>query len=291
MSKYGKKDYGTSKGQKSEDSQREPEWFKSRVRRTRVSNDNETEPGHVPSKRTVQSRGSDNERKSNSSKGNGQRSSGGTGVQVRRPKGRPTVRKQKANTNKAIGFSKQEVTLQELRKSLDDEILKSLLNDTYNPHQIVSIKYKMKGLSKVAEDALRGPMTRKRIRNVKKPRQHPTIKYGELYNRFTNGEVALDAYVILGRYLTLYKREYGENDPEFADMSISSAIFSINEMASLLTNGDFKKILEYVDKIMPLWAEQLRKGASFPNGRPTFKTFFIKRGIWSQRYSLVRRWK
>ena len=171
-------------------------------------------------------------------------------------------------------------------------MLKSLLDGSFNPQEIVAIHYNLSGLSKLVEDSYRGPIQRKRgTKRVKKPPAPPSEKFGKLYNRFTKGELALDASIVFGRYLLLYKELYGEEDPEFVGKSTASAIYAINEMATLLTDGDFTKILEFIDKLMPLWAKRLRAGADFPNGRPTFKTFFVKRGIWTQRFSLVRRWK
>lgn len=292
MSKYEKKDYGH--GRKSKESTEEenkyPNWLNGQVRRTRSATGDNSEFGELPPKRRVQFRKRSVQSESNSvGRRRSQASTSGI-KKVRKPRTRSSSGRSTKSSDREAGFAKHEVTLKTIREALDDETLTAILDGSFNPYQVVTLKYKIQGLSKLAEDSYRQPIKSRRKRRVKGKTKPPSVKYGELYNRFTRGEIALDAYVILGRYFMLYKELYDEEDPEFVGKSVSTAIYNINQMASLLTNGDFNRILDYVDKLMPLWAKQLRESADFPNGRPTFNTFFVKRTIWTQRFSLVRRW-
>jgi len=289
--KHRKKDYGESKNQDSQEDQNEPEWFNNQRRRVGVRSKPKVEHGTVPRQRSLQRSGSDDQSQSGSESGSEQTTSDGRPVRIRRPKHGRASGEKTTKGNQTTRLGKLEITLRELRDSLVDEKLESLLDGSFNPHEMVTIKYTISGLSKLAEDSLRGPITRKRNPRIKKPPLPPSKKYGDMYNRFTRGELALDAGVVLGRYLLLYKKLYGEEDPEFVGTSTSHALHAINEMATLLTDGNFDQILGFIDKLMPMWAQQLRNGADFPTARPTFNTFFVKRKIWSQRYSLVRRWK
>jgi len=276
------------KGSQSKES--DPAWLRPRHRksRNRVHKLAEDEHGRVSSKRPVQLGGS----KSDSSRVHKGTDRPRKAVRVRRPKTQGKNRKEDSNGTEATRLGKFNITLGELHTSLDVEVLEALLKGDFNPHEIVTIEYNVTGLSKLAEDSIRGPVKRRRPRKrTSKPPLPPSEKFGKLYNRFTKGELAIDARVVFGRYLLLYKELFGEEDPEFVGTNTASAIHHINEMATLLTSGDFTKILEFIDKIMPLWAKRLRDGEKFPSGRPTFNTFFKKRTIWSQRYSLFRQWR
>lgn len=286
--KHRKKNY--EQDQKSSETQNDPEWF-NKHHRTGIRSGTSPKSGRVSSEREVQFSDGDIQSKSRSQRGSKSERSRERTVRIRRPKSGRKVTKPSTDGNKSDRIGKFDITLAELRESLDKDILKALIDGSYNPNQIVTLKYTPTGLSKLAEDAIRGPIIqRRRIKTVKK-QEPPSIKYGKIYERYKKGEVALDAGAVFGRYLMLYKEQYGEEDPEFVGKKTNNALYHIEQMARDLTQGEYEKIIEFIDKIMPLWAKQLRLGANFPSTRPSFDTFFVKRKIWSQRFNLVRLWK
>jgi len=100
------------------------------------------------------------------------------------------------------------------------------------------------------------------------------------------------ASVVFGAYLAKYKEAFKEVDPQWAgNVNIRGILIHINTMAKDVAESDFYKLVEFVETIIPLWAKALRAGSTFPTGRPTAETFFVKRGMWAQRFSLYRQWK
>lgn len=183
------------------------------------------------------------------------------------------------------------VTLQDLKDSISKEILLSLLKNTYKPEKEISIKYKKKIRTKTKDPKRLKPTKLKRIHNKK--RKLADI-YVPLYENWckTRNENEITSNVIFGCYLYYYYENYKENDPEFAGKSSpKNALFHINKFIHDLeiTNRD---LLDFVETIFPLWAKaQKNENINFPDSRPSFKTFFVKRKIWSQRFSLYKRWK
>jgi hypothetical protein len=269
-----------------------PEWIVNHRNRNRISSKNKSEHGSIPQEREILIDRSRVSSDGDSKRRRNERESNDRAMRVRRPKlGKAYIGKIEERDGETR-LGKLDITLSDLRLSLSDEILETLLDRSFNPNQIATLRYNITGLSKLAEDSLRGSIQRKPIiRSAKKPDKNPSVKYIDMYKRFVDGELAPDAHIVFGRYLILYKENFGEEDPEFVGKPINGAISKINEMSSLLVDNDFTKLIDYINKIIPLWANQLKKGADFPNGRPTFNALFIKRNIWSQRFNLVRRWK
>lgn len=100
-----------------------------------------------------------------------------------------------------------------------------------------------------------------------------------------------DDHIVFGCYLYLYAQEFGEDDPEWVVVKPFTGLFKIKKMANDLTDGNYVPIIEYLETLIPLWANRLRNGESFPNMRPTFDTLLTRRKIWAQRHMLSNRWK
>ena len=279
------------------DNIKDPDWIKAINNKDRISDGTKIQPRRISSKGRIQFNDGINESGSNSTRKRRSKTSNDEFMQNSRSKSRKTIIKKDEESNRKIKLGKIDITLGDLRESLSDKTFKLLLNNKHNPNEIVTIKYEMTNISKLAEDSFflsNKNNKRRRINKVKQKLKPPSEMFGNIYKRYLNNEIELSATIILSRYFILYKKLFGEEDPEFVGKSVKNTkryISYINEMTSLLAENNYEKILEYINLIMPLWAKQLKIESSFPNRRPTFKTFFINRKIWSQRYLLVRQWK
>jgi hypothetical protein len=185
-------------------------------------------------------------------------------------------------------------TLQEIKDSIPDTMLRDLARGKFDPSDMVRITKKRVEVSALAEDALLGPIkfarapTRKARRRMPKPSERYIKEVEEHKNIHTDAT----AKVVLGTYFHLYKKFYGEEDPDYAGTSTQSAIILVDNMAQELTDGDFSKILAFVRRIMPLWWKRLKEGQDFPNSRPTIQSLFGgKRHFWANRKIYYKRWQ
>lgn len=184
--------------------------------------------------------------------------------------------------------------MEELRDALPDHILKALLERKYDPDDTIKIKGGKKyghTPSTFIEDLLESPAPRRARKRTKAAPKPPSVMFGESYEKYKRDECECDAKVVLGCYFLGYKKFFGEEDPEWVAVPTKKAVMNVTTMATALCEGKYEPILEYVQKILPLWAKQMRDGAEFPSVRPSTDTLFLRRRIWSQRYSLFKRWK
>ena len=168
-----------------------------------------------------------------------------------------------------------------------------MLDGSFNPNESVTILTRRR-ISKFAEDIRRRPVARKRRVSVKRPPKPPSEKFGPAYRKWqgnTKGDIEPDAHVVLGCYFVHYKELFDEEDPEWAGNPCVKPLYNINQMAHAVCGGEFRQLVEFIEELLPLWANQLRKGMSFPNARPTTDGLFVRRKIWAQRFGLYRQWK
>jgi hypothetical protein len=185
------------------------------------------------------------------------------------------------------------VSFDVLRESLTDDDLNELLHNTYKPGRIIAIKQYVKKTS-FAEDFYLEP-TAKKIKRVKGAVPKKAIKPSERYTQniesFQQGaEPSVET--VLGFYFTLYKRHFHEEDPDWAGASTSRAITLVTKFANELTDGDYRKILNFIRKIFPLWVKRLKQGQDFPTNRPSVQSMFGgTRYFWANRNLLYKRWQ
>jgi len=111
--------------------------------------------------------------------------------------------------------------------------------------------------------------------------------------RNRNGQVSCGTGIVLGCYLAIYKQTFGEEDPEWAGDKNGIATIATSYIQRMMRDLKTKaeELVEYVEELLPLWAKAMKTGETFPNSRPTYKTFFQNRHTWAQRYSYYQRWK
>lgn len=185
------------------------------------------------------------------------------------------------------------ISFDSLRKALTDEDIQELLHNTYKPGRVVAIKQMIKS-SSFAEDFYLEP-TVKKVKRIKgtmpKKAINPSDRYDANVKSFNQGAEPT-AETVLGFYFTLYKRYFHEEDPDWAGTSTVKAINIVKKLADELTDGDFRKILNYTRKIFPLWVRRLKLNSDFPNNRPTVNTIFGgSRYFWANRNLLYKRWQ
>lgn len=174
---------------------------------------------------------------------------------------------------------------------MTDEQLQQLLDKTFDPFAVVEFKVARK-TTRFSEDlALSARIVKgRRTVRVKSTPKLPSEKFGPHYEDYKSGKKTADAQTVLGCYFKMYRDIFEEEDPEWAGENCVKPLYNINMMAHAVCDGDFKKLVEFAEELIPLWAEQLRKGSNFPNTRPTIDALFVRRKIWAQRFLLVRRW-
>jgi hypothetical protein len=184
--------------------------------------------------------------------------------------------------------------MEALRQSLSDEELQSLLDRTYLPTKIISISQEVQRTT-FAEDFYMVPPVKKVIKRVKgktpKKAIPPSERYKDSIHAFRFEGAEPNAEVALGHYFILYKRLFHEEDPEWAGVSSHKAIQLIEQLAHDVTDEDYRKIINFIRKILPLWVSRLKRGEEFPNSRPTVHSLFGgTRYFWKNRNILYRQW-
>lgn len=140
------------------------------------------------------------------------------------------------------------------------------------------------------------PKIKKVIKRVKgqtpKKAIPPSERYKASIEACRNDGAEPNAEVVLAFYFDLYKRFFHEEDPEWAGVSSHKAVLVVDKLAQEVAEGDYRKIVNYVRKIMPLWVARLKRNEEFPNSRPTVQTLFGgTRYFWTNRNLLYRRWE
>lgn len=186
------------------------------------------------------------------------------------------------------------ITLKSIKEALSKDQLKSLLDNTYDPNELIEIYTEPEITSSFAEDFVYNNVITNR--NLKKKRKKIKKSNYELFpDKYSSwlknrNKKKCNADIIFGAYLKLYKDNFLEKDPEWIDKPSKTALFHINNMCHKLTEGDYYSIIEFIEIIIPLWAKRMKEGKSFPNMRPNFDTFFVKRKMWAQRFSIFKQW-
>lgn len=262
-------------------------WIRGQKREVGVQAREPSESGSLSSKRSVQFRdselGSDDRAKRR--RGRGIRDGVSSSLRSRQSE-------QGDNQTSSSSCSEVErrtiLTLQEIYDALTREQIEDLYNNQFDPKASVEIT-KSARVSRFAEDCLIRIPKKRGGKAIKRKAKPPSVQFSKNYaNR---EELGIDAKAVLGCYFVLYKRYYGEEDPEWVGKSYNSAISAIDDMAKSLCNGDYYEVLRFVEVLMPMWAKRLRDGENFPTSRPSFDTLFVRRKIWAQRFSLYKRWK
>lgn len=184
--------------------------------------------------------------------------------------------------------------MESLRNGLTDNDLRQLLERTYVPSRVIVIEYEIKR-TKFAEDMYLQP-TVKKIRRVKGsvPQKviPPSERFREHVDAFMTGGAEPTAETVLGFYFTLYKQFFHEEDPEWAGAPSTKAVTMVERLATEVAENDYRRIVVFIRKIMPLWVDQLKQGSDFPNNRPTVNALFgSSRYFWTNRNLLYKRWQ
>lgn len=168
--------------------------------------------------------------------------------------------------------------------------MQDLLNENFDPNKLVDIKVHRK-VSKFAEDCIiKVPKQRGRKGRVKQPPKPPSKKFGSDYAQYKEDGIATDK-AVLGCYFVHYLRLFDEEDPEWVGVSCVKFLSIIKSMATLLCKGGYLPIIEYIEMLLPLWAERLERRETFPGSRPNVDTLFVRRKFWAQRFNLYNQWK
>lgn len=185
------------------------------------------------------------------------------------------------------------IALGDLRDALTDEDLHELLHRTHTPERVIAIKQTVKS-SSFAEDFYLEP-TIKKVKRVKgavpKKAIKPSERYTQSINSFQQGAEPT-AETVLGFYFSMYVRYFHEEDPDYAGTSSARAIAIVDKLANELTDGDYRKILNYTRKLFPLWVKRLKRGHDFPDTRPSVRSMFGgSRYFWANRNLLYKKWQ
>ena len=167
-----------------------------------------------------------------------------------------------------------------------------LADNNYNPNESVEMFIRRR-ISKFEEDVVRVPVKRKRKPRNQNKTKTPSEIYGPHYDRYliSDRSKKADAQIVLGCYFHLYKILFEEEDPEWVGQSCVKIIRNINHMSHAVCEGDFSKLIEFLETLLPLWAKRLREGENFPNTRPSIDALFVRRKIWAQRFAFYHQWK
>lgn len=183
-------------------------------------------------------------------------------------------------------------SMQQLRESLSDSTLQQLINNDFDPIEIITIT-KIEQTKFAEDDYFPAPPKRKSPtkKNIKK-----IVPLSEQFKtdvaKFTIGKLEGSPEIVLGVYFDLYKRLFHEEDPQWADKSITPAISTIRTMAIKVADGNYKNLVIFLRKIMPLWKQRLIENQQFPNSRPTIEALFGgKRYFWANRKVLYKKWQ
>ena len=85
---------------------------------------------------------------------------------------------------------------------------------------------------------------------------------------------------------------FGEEDPEWSGSNYKEALGIIKKFARVINQENYKEIIIYIKKLLPLWKMRLVNKEEFPDNRPTLNSLFGgKKYFWSNRKVLYNRWK
>lgn len=187
-----------------------------------------------------------------------------------------------------------ECTLQDIKDSIPNHMLKDLVTGKFDKMQTVTISKLQINMSMLTEDALLGP-TKFAREPVAKRKKRKIIKPSE---KFINDIIRYEqsglvsSRVILGYYFKLYKKFYKEEDPDYINMSIQSAVITVDNMVKNTVDYDYEKVIKFIKQIMPLWYRQLKRGANFPTTRPSVSILFGgKLHFWANRKLYIKKWQ
>jgi hypothetical protein len=182
------------------------------------------------------------------------------------------------------------VTLHNIHEALSNDQLKALLKNNYEATELIEVEVEDISVE-LDEDAVLKKIKRKTPRKRKVIKKSNYEIYPEKYLRWKKEpNLRCNADVVYGAYLEIYRVNFGEKDPEQIDFSFKKALLHINDMCHKLADGEYEQLITFIEQLIPLWAKRMRQGKDFPNMRPSFKTFFIKRNMWSQRFSIYKQW-
>ena len=187
------------------------------------------------------------------------------------------------------------ISLQDLRDSLSDKELKLLLSNEFDKDKKVIIKQTIKIRNEAPEDKLL-PINKNKVIKIKATptkRIKPSESFDAHIKNYEKGIVSANAKIVLGYYFKGYKKLFGEEDPYWSGRKdFTHALILVNKLAEDTTNNDYKSIIDFVRRILPLWHRRLVNNESFPENRPTLQHLLAgKRYYWANRKLLYRQWQ
>ena len=281
---------GNNEDEKAKERSSSPAWLRGQRRGAGIRSGAEGEHGDLPRTRSVQFRDVDIQSARTDKRRNRRESGSRDTDRVRNSQGRRDSEGESGRSSGSYRESTIRVTMDEIHSALDDEQRRNLSSGKFDPDESVKIVIVRKQPS-FTEDAIRQPMRRRRKPQVKSPPRSPSQQYGPAWIRWKDERGEADAKVVLGCYFSLYAYEFQEEDPEWVGKSCVKPLYNINQMAHAVCGGDFSQLVEFLETLIPLWAYQMRKGASFPSFRPSVDSLFVRRKIWAQRFNYYRQWK
>jgi hypothetical protein len=185
-------------------------------------------------------------------------------------------------------------TLKQIRDSLDDQTLKDLLNNRYDSTKIITIHKKIIKTSFAEDEIFRQnklPQTKQRRKRTP-TKQTPSMRFAQAKKEFDQGLNEGSAEAVLGVYFKRYLTLFGEEDPQWNGGDCKEAISTIKSFTNSVTAGNYRMVIVFIRKLMPLWKQRLVNGESFPNSRPTIDALFGgKRHFWANRKIYYRQWQ
>lgn len=184
---------------------------------------------------------------------------------------------------KSGGDINYKFTLQEIKESIPSDVLRSIIDGSFKPNEIVVIT-KKSNQSKFIED-----LYFRNKKKIKKKKMLPKLP-SELFENDISKNKEITTRSILAVYFKGYKKLFGEEDSEWNSKNIQKAEMLVN---SLLEDTGTSKIevMSYIKKILPLWYNRLIHKEDFPDRRPSLNLLFNgKRWYWSNRKLLYRQW-
>jgi hypothetical protein len=245
-------------------------------------------------------RGIDNDRNRSSTRGQSRRidesTSGRNSHETRSTDSRESrdISRNQVGSQVTLDATEFTFTLQQLRDSLDDDTLKQLLTNQYDSTRVVKLK-KNRIPSRFAEDELFKQTKIPRVRTRKKripTKVTPSAKYANEIENFNAGLNEGSAETVLGIYFKLYLKLFGEEDPEWNGTDHKQALATVRSFANNLTAGNYRMIIVFLRKLMPLWKIRLQTNEKFPTNRPTIEALFGgKKHFWANRKLYYRTWQ
>lgn len=184
-------------------------------------------------------------------------------------------------------------TLQQLHDSLSKKTLEQLLTNQFKSEEVVTIKRKRIATSFPEDELIDLTPSKQRTRRKRTPTKiTPSHAFDVYVTKYKDGQDNGNAEATLGIYFKLYLKLFGEEDPQWNGVDLKTALASIRLMANNLTDGNYRAIIVYISKIMPLWKMRLVDGQAFPNSRPTVAALFGgKRHFWANRKVYYTQWQ